>query len=232
MSYLEQFLESLALRKDVLNIVQVGANDGRINDPIYDFVMSNKKRTRLLLIEPQPELIPILQQNYKGHPCAVIFNGAIGPLATFALFRVKPELWRYYDPPYMKEAPAYRVPSGLASGSRQHIMDHAGGNLPRALPIEDCLEELQVPSRRLIELECDFPQLRDIDLLQIDTEGLDDVTVRSCNIDILAPKLINYEFCHLGTERHEKLKDYLVDHNYRLFQWNASDVLAVSALFE
>ena len=25
-----------------INIVQIGANDGQINDPIYDFVMKNK----------------------------------------------------------------------------------------------------------------------------------------------------------------------------------------------
>ena len=75
---LEKFLDQLATRQATINIVEVGANDGRINDPIYSFVMNHKETTCVLLIEPQAELIPFLQENYKEHRSVTIFNGAKG----------------------------------------------------------------------------------------------------------------------------------------------------------
>ena len=148
MHHLEKLLGQLATKQTTINIVEVGANDGRINDPIYSFVMSHKETTCVLLIEPQPELIPILKENYKEHRSVTIFNGAIGPTRTIALFRVKPALWPCYNPPYMQDAPSYRVPSGFASGLQKHVLDHARGNLPADLPLEQCIEETacSVPS--------------------------------------------------------------------------------------
>jgi FkbM family methyltransferase len=224
----KKILGELLTKQTTINIVEVGANDGRINDPIYNFVMNHKETTCVLLIEPQAELIPILKENYKEHRSVTIFNGAIGPVTTIALFRVKPALWRYYKPPYMQDAPLYRVPSGFASGSRQHVLDHARGNLSVDLPLEQCIEEVHVSCRRLIEFEGEVPFLKEIDLLQIDTEGLDDAAVFSCNIDVLKPKLINYEFAHLGRERQENVEKYLLGEGYRLQQWSSTDVIAIA----
>jgi phospholipid N-methyltransferase len=50
-----------------INIVQIGANDGQINDPIYDFVMKNKDVTNIALIEPQASIIEYLEKNYEQH---------------------------------------------------------------------------------------------------------------------------------------------------------------------
>ena len=45
-------LRTLIEIKHQLNIVVVGANDGKTNDPIYDFVMRRSGATNILLIEP------------------------------------------------------------------------------------------------------------------------------------------------------------------------------------
>lgn len=45
-----------------LNVVPVGANDGVINDPLYEFLHSNKDRTKVVLIEPQKYLTEILKK--------------------------------------------------------------------------------------------------------------------------------------------------------------------------
>lgn len=83
-----------------MNFVHIGANDGRINDPIFPFVMRNRTATRILLIEPQPEIVPFRRENYSDHPDATIYGGAIGTGEALLLFRVKPELWNSYNPPY------------------------------------------------------------------------------------------------------------------------------------
>lgn len=139
-----------------------------------------------------------------------------------------PALWPCYNPPYMQDAPFYRVPSGFASGSKKHVLDHARGNLAVDLPLEQCIEELHVPCRRLIDFRGEVPFLEEIDLLQIDTEGLDDATVFSCNIDVLRPKLINYESAHLGRERQENVEKYLLGEGYRLLRWSGKDVIAIA----
>lgn len=61
-------LRALTRIKHRLNIVVVGANDGRVNDPIYDFAMKIPDRTNILLIEPNKLLLPYLQNNYSSHP--------------------------------------------------------------------------------------------------------------------------------------------------------------------
>ena len=220
-------IRALLKRRGTLNIVQVGANDGEINDPIYKFVIENKDVTRILLIEPQPELIPFLKDNYKEHSHAYIFNGAIGPTEFLSLHRVRPSLWESFIPRYLKEAPTYRVPSGFASASRQFVLDHAAGNFRVNLPLEECVEEILVPCRVLKNLVSTFPFVSNINLLQIDTEGFDDVTIGSCNIDILKPSIINFEFMHLGAERLSRLLTYLNESGYMIFRWNENDMMAV-----
>ena len=47
-------------------MVQVGANDGLLNDPLHSFLMKHRDRTEVLLIEPQTHLLPVLSKNYSG----------------------------------------------------------------------------------------------------------------------------------------------------------------------
>lgn len=220
-------LRALLKERGTLNIVQVGANDGKINDPVYEFVVENKDATRILLVEPQSELIPFLKENYSDHQSAFVFNGAIGPTEFLSLYRVKPDLWGSFIPRYLEEAPAYRVPSGFASASKQFVLDHATGNFRVNLALEQCIEEIRVPCRVLKDLVSEFPFVADVDLLQIDTEGFDDVTIEACNIDVLKPSIINFEFMHLGEERLSRLLTYLNEAGYIVSRWSSRDIMAV-----
>src|SRR5690606_20184347 len=69
-----------------VRIVQVGANDGAINDPIYGFVRKFADRTNILLVEPQEYLLPYLEENYRFHRQKTIFNGAVGPSGVLKLY--------------------------------------------------------------------------------------------------------------------------------------------------
>ncbi|MFW6012071.1 MAG: hypothetical protein ACOC92_00005, partial [bacterium] len=87
---LEVVLEVMASSWDMLNVVQVGANDGSHDDPIHNFLIDRRDCTAALLVEPQPEIIPYLEKAYAGHPNVSIFNGAIGEGDTLLLYRIRP----------------------------------------------------------------------------------------------------------------------------------------------
>src|SRR6056297_1960234 len=58
------FLTLTAANRSDLRVVQVGANDGVTNDPV--FPLFQKFARSALLIEPQSSLIPRLRDNYSG----------------------------------------------------------------------------------------------------------------------------------------------------------------------
>lgn len=69
-------------------VVQVGVCDGRINDPIYDLVKNAIQTKTIVLIEPQSELLDIIEKNYSFHTDTHIVNCAIGPPSQITLYRL------------------------------------------------------------------------------------------------------------------------------------------------
>ena len=58
-------------------IIQIGANDGKVNDTIYEFVTSNPQTVRGILIEPVKDYFEELKINYKKCPNVTLLNMAI-----------------------------------------------------------------------------------------------------------------------------------------------------------
>jgi FkbM family methyltransferase len=225
------FLETLMLGamavESPLQVVQVGANDGSISDPIYRFMSAHRERTAALLIEPQPELIPYLREAYAEHPAATVHNGAIGSGDSLKLYRIRPELWESFRVSYLKGAPAYRAPSGLTSGNRAHVLAAAGKHLSGTATPEEAVEEIAVPCSRLAALVDALGFSRVIHLLQVDAEGADDQVLYACDVDTLRPSIINFESKHLDAGRYERLAEFLSGQGYTLYRWNKSDTVAL-----
>lgn len=57
--------------------IEIGANDGISNDPIYEVVKNNNLPG--ILVEPNPDIIVSLESTYKNHKNIVIENCAITP---------------------------------------------------------------------------------------------------------------------------------------------------------
>lgn len=226
-TYFDALLEGYLAAKGKMNFVQIGANDGKFGDPIFPFVMRNKSATKILLIEPQPEVLPFLRQHYAGHPDAIIHGGAIGAGESLALFRVKPELWSSYNATYLQDAPAYRVPSGFASSSIEHVRRHAEGNIRVDARLEDCIEQLSVPCTTLHALIAQLAWGPDVDILQVDAEGADDAVIFASDTQRLRPRIINYERSHLTEERRMALEAFLIRQGYRIVHWSGSDTVAI-----
>jgi len=210
-----------------LNIIQIGANDGQINDPIYEFVMENKEITNIALIEPQSAIIAHLKKNYEHHSNANIYNIAIGAEEYLKLFSVKPEYYEIFIKRYLQDSPSYRVPSGFTSSIKSHVVKHITGNIPDHLTVEEVIEELTIECWTLTKFIKHIQwEKNTLHVLQIDTEGMDDQIIYSSDINKNAPLIINYEHFHLGNDKEEKLHSYFTQHNYHIYKYSNSDTIA------
>lgn len=228
---LESALYGLLSAKDSLNVIQIGANDGKWNDPIHAFLMREARATNVLLVEPQPEIAVILAKTYMNHPSVEVFEGAVSlEPGEVVLHRIRPELWEVTVMPYLKGAPAYRAPSGFASVERNHVEQHAQKLRWRSngepVRLDEALEELHVPARTLAELSAIYEHVFPLDVLQVDVEGFDDQLVLSSLDSAIFPKIINFEVRHLTRSRSSAIASRLELEGYRLVV-TGGDLLAV-----
>jgi|GEM_PF-1551589 FkbM family methyltransferase len=218
-------LRTLIEIKHQLNIVVVGANDGKTNDPIYEFVMRRSGATNILLIEPNKPLLPYLQSNYSQHPSHQIVNCAIGKEGTLTLYAVKQEVWNLFQPAYAKGWPSYRAATGITSAIKSHIEEAL---VRQNLVTDDAIDVLNVPAKELKTLLEELKWPTPIDVLQIDAEGYDDVVIYNSNLSYTRPKLIYFESNNMPKEKGKSLKNYLSKQWYNSYNLGR-DTLAVDS---
>lgn len=207
-----------ALENDHLKVVVVGANDGKNNDPLYEYLATTQRKNTVVLIEPQQQLIPYLQENYRFHPSAHIVNAAIGQKGEMTLYGVKKEYWGKLDVPYAKERgwPEYRAPTGIASGSKEHVANWLRQHLPD-VDANDAIEELAVASQGLKSALQSIGIEGPIDVLQIDTEGFDDEVIFNSKLEVTRPSVIFFEVSHMNEQAKEEVTRNLAKYGYEIF---------------
>jgi hypothetical protein len=197
-----------------VRIVVVGANDGRLNDPIYETAMKMRDRVAIALIEPQSAVIPYLGQNYAGHPGAIVIHGAVGPAGSLVLHAIKPAYWPRVVAPYGAGWPIYRAPTGVTSTDRAAVSDWVRAYIPGVSP-DEAIETQTVPCMGLEALlganGIDWDR---IDVLQIDAEGFDDVVLANSGLERFRPRVIQFENRMLSPERRAALKALLSAQGY------------------
>lgn len=185
----------VTLKKPNPYFVVVGAFDGRAEDFLYEHIQ--QRGWKGMLIEPQKEAFELLKKNFAGRDDLTFLNLAIGEENGTATL---------YRPLEGKDV------STMASLSRDQLQplldspEHQG---------KITVDEYEVTVKRL-ESVCEEQQVESVDILQIDTEGLDDKVIYSANLARYQPLLIQYENIHLPSDREEKLWDHLVGLGYRL----------------
>jgi FkbM family methyltransferase len=218
-------LKALLESQAHLNIVVVGANDGRFNDPIYSFVLENRTQTQILLIEPNKFLLPYLEANYSQHPSHQVANCAIGEEGDLILYAVKQEWFSHFQPAYAKGWPPYRAATGITSAHREHLEIALQRE---SLNPDAAIETLTVPCKQLGSLLTEIAWPSPIDVLQIDAEGYDDAVIYAADLQHTKPKLIYFENHNIQVGRLEILQQYLTHKHYQVHQING-DSLAVHA---
>lgn len=158
-----------------LKFIQIGANDGRRFDPLHEFATSPNFTLSGLAVEPVPRFYRALKEVYRDQPGIKPINAAIhNDMAEATLYVVG-------------EAFESRVPEwalGTASFNKDHV-------IKPEVP-ESYVEAIRVPCLSLSEL-MGQEGIRQIDLLQIDTEGYDGEIIRSIDFEQVRPAMIHFE---------------------------------------
>jgi FkbM family methyltransferase len=215
------------------NVIQVGANDGKYNDPIYDFVKEYKDRTNIILVEPQEELIPYLEDNYAYHPSSEVCNKAIGPNESkIQLYRVGREYWDKIDVDYGEDWPAYRVPTGVTTSSREQLINWVSEHVQTKSQPDEIIERYDVDVSKPETVLNHSETIDEVHLLQVDTEGMDDEIVYAFFEDEIYPSLINIESKHLSESQQDKFESELARRGYKVYNYTASETLALKSVFD
>lgn len=219
-------VRALAAVRRPLRIVVVGANDGRLNDPVYPVLHGGlSDATAVLLIEPQAGLHPVLRENYAFHPAAQVVQAAVGPAGTLVLHGVDPALWPHLAVPYATGWPDWRAPTGIVSGRRDTVVDWIAAHAPAGTDVAAAVQCLDVPCLPLGDVLAQAGWPATIDVLQIDAEGCEADVIAACDLAVTHPAVIWVETCNLAPDDRAAL-DAALTPAYHL-QPFARDLLAV-----
>ena len=160
-----------------LSFIQIGANDGVMNDPIFKFNMKNKDVVSGYVLEPLPDVYSSLVNNYKSSPNIYPLNLAIHNSKTeMLLYRVKPE--------FLSKVPNFA--RGIASFDPEHWKKTA------LVPNSDYIQSETVRCISYSTLLQTY-QIEAIDLLLLDTEGYDYEILMGIDFYHSKPKIIRFE---------------------------------------
>ncbi|MEP7308713.1 MAG: FkbM family methyltransferase [Acidobacteriota bacterium] len=172
-------------------VIQIGACDGLMADPIHAWIQKNHWRG--VLVEPQKIEFERLKTTYRNELDRVALeNVAIADSeGTRTLYRLKDDEltsdWK----------------RGTASLLHRPDSEHFVAELVPCITLDTLLKRHQV-SR--------------IDLLQVDVEGYDFEIIKLIDFKKIRPKLIRYEHRHLRPSDKHACKTLLVRHGYRILE--------------
>ena len=159
------------------SFLQIGANDGVMNDPIYQFNMDNKSVVSGFVLEPLPDIYDKLVKNYQSCSNITAFNLAIHETETeMVLHRVKPAL-------------AALVPE-FARGVASFDADH--WEKTTIVPNAGYMEQVKVKCMSFANF-VKSNGIDSLDLLLIDTEGYDYQILMSIDFTLIKPRMIRFE---------------------------------------
>lgn len=189
--------------------VQIGANNGQTNDPLYQVV--TKFHLRGLCVEPLPSFFETLKRNYEGYPRVKFENTAIASTSgPIKLYRV-----------HSQDGTLPKWCEGLGSFFSEVIKSHK--NL--VPDIERYLVEEQVQGMTFEELARKH-QINRIDLLHVDTEGFDSEVLKQVFQTGFRPSLVLFEHKHLKAEEKAARMSALRQSGYTLYE-GRDDILCV-----
>jgi len=188
--------------------VQIGANDGLLDDPIVKMV----KAWNLcgVLVEPMPDYFQRLQENYSGIKGVCFENCAVSDRDGTC------SLYRFRSPESL-----HPLAAGHASLDRRHLVKQS-----RYMPgSEEQIEEIKVTALSLDSLFAKH-SISCIDLLQVDTEGYDYEIVRMTMNTSVRPAIINYERVNLSVNQQYRCRTLLDSQGYAMMD-HGGDTLAI-----
>jgi FkbM family methyltransferase len=206
---------SAASAMDLVDFVIIGANDGKINDPAYPLLAGPlKNKSSIVFIEPNNDIIPMLQHNFKFTEKKKIINAAVGNEENVTLYSIKKNYWAQCQPRYAEGWPVYRAPTGITSTNRDFVSNWINKYKSGNFNTYDAIKSTKVKSKGLYQLLSENSQSQNVDVLQIDAESNDDKVIYACNLETIKPKVIYCEIVHLTPSRSARLTDHIQKNGY------------------
>jgi len=201
-------VERVILTEGKGHILQIGANDGVVHDPVHEII--SDLSLPAILVEPLPDLFERLVRNYDSEKNIKFENLAVSDKPGRAkIFRVS---GNHNFPDWIQ---------GVASFDRS-ILTRQNKLLPE--PLDKYITSVEVSVITVREL-LDKHGNPHIIALQIDTEGHDYAVIKSAVAAGCLPRIINYESKLLEMEDQIQCRELLASHGYS-FLTNFADTLA------
>lgn len=179
-----------------MNIIQIGANNGR--DHVLEFATQNKdKINKIILVEPVPLLENVLKETYKN------FSQATIEIAGIVYDKTENTMPFYYLPGGNFEVSTFDI---------NHLITHGA-------PKNEILT-IHVPVMTFDELMKKH-NLTELDNLFIDAEGMDCKILKSIDLKKYKINMIQFESEHSDGTRNrgrnfESVSQYLINNNYEI----------------
>jgi len=211
-------INNLSISKRIY-FIQIGANDGMYNDPLYKFI--RRDNWEGILVEPQKKIFERLTYNYRNMKNLVFENVAVcNENGLKPLFKIS-----FSDANWASSISSFRkedVEALINTGYVDRNATEEGIKVPidkqKYITIED------VECVTFNELVKKY-NVKEIDLLMIDAEGYDFEIIKMINFDEIYPSHIFYEHSHFTKNEKIDCENFLKNLGFKLFA-DESDTLA------
>ena len=197
------------INKDIF-FVQIGSNDGLEHDPIMKFII--KYDWKGILVEPQYWVFEKLKRLHQLRFNLVFENAAIckeDGKAKFYKIGFSESRWATGLSSFVKETIEKKIDSGYVDACAKR----EGANIPAKK--EDYIKETQVKCVSLNILIAKH-EVKNVHILQIDTEGYDFEIIKMIDTKILHPDIISFEIDHLNEQDKENCVSFLKNMQYQV----------------
>lgn len=175
-------IKTLEEKGDV-SFIQIGSNDGKQGDPLYNFI-SNSSCWKGVLVEPVGFLYDRLKNNYINRPDLNFEKSVISNTKKMTFYYLDESAKENLtDLPYWY--------SQLNSFDRNHIIRYLGKQI---VPF---IREEYINSITLNDLMEKY-NIKKLDMLHIDTEGHDYQILKQLDLEVLRPLMVLVEYRHLS----------------------------------
>lgn len=183
-------------------IVQIGSNDGKSGDPIYDLAQKNTK-SKVLLVEPVPYVFEQLKKNYGSNSRFKFENAGINADGSNQTF------YSVSEEAFEKIPNLPHIYNQIGSFDKSHVLKLSEGK------IDNYITETEVNCLTLNQL-FQKNEISDLDILHVDAEGYDWKVLSQLDLKKFKPTIILFEFFGLKEEEKSAAIDFLKE-DYYLF---------------
>jgi len=186
----ERWMEMLFSHQSKRTVLQIGANDGFVNDPLYKFV--KKYRLNGIVVEPQPRANSILKQIYQKDQIKVIQAAIDRNNGESILYQLSfsDDRWASGLSSFIKENLEKVIESGMVQKKAKKYKIK--------LPV-DKSSWIKAVNVKTINFETllQSDNVHQINLLLIDTEGFDCEIIKMFDFTKFRPELVIFEQTHI-----------------------------------